>query len=338
MNADPLSAAVTGAASAPEPGLKALQKEHRILRRQLERSSAELARLENTKHTKETLLRQVILELQDSRADLEHKQRDLETALEQLQLTQTQLLESEKFAALGQLVAGVAHELNTPVGTGITVASTLADATDSFRQRLGQGPLRRSQLEEYLTTATDSTQLLLSNLQRAGSLIRTFKQVAVEQTQLEPQRFALLAYLEDVVRSLSPQLQNHPCQVSGKEVIIDSYAGAWAQIITNLVTNSLTHGYPAGEAGNLSLTVSPPQPNAADRCLTLRYSDDGCGMVPEVQARIFEPFFTTARQRGGTGLGLHIVYNLVTQTLQGKLAVETAPNQGTTVTITIPMP
>ncbi|MGB3512467.1 MAG: ATP-binding sensor histidine kinase [Microcoleaceae cyanobacterium] len=259
---------------------------------------------------------------------------ELSQALEDLKATQKQLVESEKMAALGGLVAGVAHEINTPIGTSITVASTLADETQNFTKAITQGQLKRSVLNNYLELAGESTQLMLSNLGRAGELIQSFKQIAADQSNLEHRRFSLKKYLKEISLSLAPQLKtSHTLTVEGDETIkINSYPGALAQVVTNLVTNSLTHGYPSGEVGKLVWEIC----QESDK-VQLKYSDDGCGIEEENLGKIFEPFFTTARSKGGTGLGLHIVYNLVTQKLQGTIEVHSQIDLGTKFVITIPL-
>ncbi|NER06997.1 MAG: GAF domain-containing sensor histidine kinase, partial [Okeania sp. SIO3C4] len=259
---------------------------------------------------------------------------ELSKALEDLKATQKQLVESEKMAALGGLVAGVAHEINTPIGTSITVASTLADETNNFIKALAQGQLKRSVLNKYLELAGESTQLMLSNLGRAGELIQSFKQIAADQSNLEHRRFNLKEYLKEIALSLAPQFTtDHTLTVEGDETIkINSYPGALAQVVTNLVTNSLIHGYPAEETGKLLLEVC----QESDK-IKIEYSDDGCGIEEENLGKIFEPFFTTARSKGGTGLGLHIVYNLVTQKLQGTIEVNSQIGLGTRFVITIPL-
>ena len=260
---------------------------------------------------------------------------ELSQALEDLRTTQKRLVESEKMAALGSLVAGVAHEINTPVGTSITVASTLADATQSFINAVEQGQLKRSTLNNYVEVAIESTNLILHNLQRAGELIQSFKQVAVDQANLEKRRFGVKSYLEEVLLSLAPQFKHagHTLSIEGDETItIDSYPGALAQIVTNLVVNSLIHAYQPGECGNLGLEIS--QQNQE---VIIQYSDDGCGIPQENLDKIFNPFFTTARNQGGSGLGLHIVHNLVTQKLQGTIDVHSEAGLGTLFIMKFPL-
>ncbi len=314
--------------------IKALNKDNRILRKRLERTTANLQHMEETKRSKESLLKTVISELQDSRQVLENKSNDLEITLEELRDTQERLVESEKLSALGQLVAGVAHEINTPVGTSITVASTLAEETTAFGNILAAGGLRKSQLQGYMAIALESSQLILNNLRRAGDLINNFKQVAVDQAHLEQRSFAIQAYSQQVFQSLSPQLHHHQWEVTGDEITLNSYPGLLAQVLTNLITNSLTHAYDPGESGQLRLTITQLDSNEIQMC----YRDDGRGIAPELLPRIYEPFFTTARRRGGTGLGLHILHNLITQHLQGQIQVQSQLGQGTEFTIQFPIP
>ncbi len=260
---------------------------------------------------------------------------ELSQALENLKATQKQLIESEKMAALGGLVAGVAHEINTPLGNGITAASTLAHETQLFVSAFEQGKLKKSALTAYLDIAAESSDLILSNLQRAGELIKSFKQVAVDQTNLEKRCFKLKIYLDEVLLSLKPKLKRTPHQVTvqgGEDISLESYPGALSQVVTNLVLNSILHGYKNTEAGHLQFDITL----SCDRVI-IQYSDDGCGIPPEHLNKIFEPFFTTARDRGGSGLGLHIVYNLVTQTLKGTIHCDSQVGYGTTFTLGLPL-
>ena len=259
----------------------------------------------------------------------------LSQALENLQAAQKQLVESEKMAALGSLVAGVAHEINTPVGTSITAASTLKHETTTFNHAVEEGKLKRSSLNNYLEVALVSTDLILNNLNRASDLIQSFKQVAVDSSHLEKREFAIVPYIEEILNSLAPKFKHTALTltVEGEnDIKIDTYPGAVAQIITNFVMNSLNHAYQPGEKGQLLFKISQQQNE-----VLIEYSDDGCGIPSENLTKIFEPFFTTARNQGGTGLGLHIVYNLVTQKLQGKIDVKSGVNLGTIFIIALPL-
>jgi C4-dicarboxylate-specific signal transduction histidine kinase len=229
----------------------------------------------------------------------------LSQALEELKTTQDQLVESKKMAALGSLVAGVAHEVNTPVGTSITLVSTLIDKTTALITTVEQGQLKRADLTNYLNIAKECGDIILTNLNSAAELVQSFKQVAVDQTNLEQRTIRVKVYLEETLFSLAPNLRQtlHTVAVTGDNAItIRSYPGALAQVVTNLVMNSLMHAYQPEEAGQMHFQVL----QEANQVI-IQYRDDGCGVPQEHLSRIFEPFFTTARHRGGTGLGLHIV-------------------------------
>lgn len=263
--------------------------------------------------------------------NLQEFNENLEELVEQrtaeLKATQKKLVESEKMASLGGLVAGVAHEINTPVGIGITAASLLADKTTEFFEIFKSGQMKRSQLEKFLDTAIQSSSMVLSNLTRAADLISSFKQVAVDQSTEEERTFNLKEYLSDVLISLRPKLKTtyHQVEIRGDEAIsVHTYPGALAQIITNLVINSLTHAYSPEDTGHLVFDFKQEEKE-----IILVYSDDGKGIPPENLRKIFDPFFTTKRGQGGSGLGLHIVYNLVTQKLNGTIECESQVGDGT---------
>jgi two-component system, NtrC family, sensor kinase len=318
-----------------ENEIQSLMKENRILQKKLTRSQENHAKLEETKRNKESRLNAVIVELQQSQAILEKKSTDLEQAFNQLSLMQDKLVEAEKMSALATLVTGVAHEINTPVGTSITLASTLADETAMLTTAFTQDQLTRSTLQDYLDIAAESTALLMANLSRAGDLIQSFKQVAVDQVILERRTFRVKEYLEEVLASLAPSLKKtpHTLTVTGDDSItINSYPGALAQIVTNFVTNSLTHAFGLNSHGTICIDISEYSGQ-----ILIHYNDDGSGIPPESLGKIFDPFFTTARHRGGTGLGLHIVYNLVTQKLQGKIEVDSQLDKGTSFKVLLPL-
>lgn len=314
--------------------IKQLNKEIRILNKKLERSETDRTRLEATNRSKESLLKRVICDLQEYQSILEKKSTDLEQAFNELTTMKDKLVETEKMAALGSLVAGVAHEISTPVGTSVTLASTLMEETRSLLTTVKTGQLKRSTLNNYLEVAQESTNLILNNLNRAGELVQSFKQVAVDQSSLEQRTFRVKHYLEEVVISLSPQFrkESHIVTIAGDDSLtIHSYPGALAQVVTNLITNSLIHGYSQHEKGHLCFNVAQQ-----NNQIVIQYSDDGCGIPTQILEKIFEPFFTTAREKGGTGLGLHITYNLVTQKLQGRIAVQSEVGKGVLFTIELP--
>ncbi len=277
-----------------------------------------------------------ITERKRGEAALRASEAQAQAALERLRTTQQQLVESEKMAALGGLVAGVAHEINTPIGIGITGASLLEQRTRELAAQLEGGGLKRKQLRRYLETATETSEMILANLQRAGELIQSFKQVAVDQSSEGRRRFEVHAYLRRVLISLRPELRRRPVTAlltGARGLKIVNYPGALAQVVTNLVMNSLTHAFAPGEAGTIEITLAAVE---GSDTLALEFADDGRGIPRENLAKIFEPFFTTQRGRGGTGLGLHLVYNLVTQRMGGTIRCESAPGQGARFFISLP--
>lgn len=261
-------------------------------------------------------------------------QKKVDEAVHELKLAQAQLIQNEKMASLGSGVAGVAHEINTPVGVGVTAASTLQSLSRGISEKFGSQTLTRSDLEHYLSATQECADIILRNMQRAASLIQSFKQVAVDQTGGQRRRFSMRRYIDEVLLSLAPQIKRapHPIVVSCPDSLtLDSYPGAIAQILTNLIGNSLVHAFPDGRSGRIEITAS----SDGDR-VTLAYSDDGVGVPPEHLSKLFEPFFTTRRSEGGSGLGLHIVYNLATQTLGGTIDVRSHPGEGLQVFIVFP--
>ncbi|MEO1653576.1 MAG: ATP-binding protein, partial [Bacteroidota bacterium] len=254
---------------------------------------------------------------------------------ELLNAAQEQLVESEKMAALGNLVAGVAHEINTPVGICVTAASRLDSKTKELKSLYKEGKMKRKNLEDFLEVNQEGNQIILSNLTRAADLVQGFKRVAVEQSSENKRVFNLKTYLEETVLALNPEFKNKPYKIeldAEEEIEINSYAGAFSQIITNLAMNSLIHGFRDKEAGTIGIKA-----RKNGQFLELIYHDDGNGMTEEVKNKIFEPFFTTNRDGGGTGLGMNIVYNLTVQKLGGKLALESELGEGTRFTFEIPL-
>jgi signal transduction histidine kinase len=259
-----------------------------------------------------------------------------ENALAELNATQQNLIDAERLAALGGLVAGVAHEVNNPIGISLTVASSFARRSEMFADELNSNtPLRRSQLDEFVRLSRDAAQQLVGNLQRAGELIQSFKQVAVDRSHAEQREFDLREATDQIVASLRPVLKKAPITVvidMPDDLIVNSYPGSYGQVLTNLFLNAANHAFPEGRTGTIGITATPRGSDAID----LIFADDGVGMTPEVQRQAFDPFFTTRRSEGGTGLGLHIVYNLVIQQLGGRIRLESRPGQGTTFRIIMP--
>jgi signal transduction histidine kinase len=259
-----------------------------------------------------------------------------EGALLELNTAQQNLIDAERLAALGGLVAGVAHEVNNPIGISLTVASSFSRRSEMFEAELrSDSPLRRSQLEEFVRTSRDAAQQLVANLHRAAELIQSFKQVAVDRSHAERRQFSLSEATDQIIASLRPVLKRSPIELSvdvPEGLVIDGYPGSYGQILTNLFLNAANHAFADGRAGAISISA---RPRGADD-VEIIFADNGAGMTPDVQRQAFDPFFTTRRNEGGTGLGLHIVYNLVTQQLGGRMMLDSRLGQGTTFRIIMP--
>jgi signal transduction histidine kinase len=258
-----------------------------------------------------------------------------ESALNDLREAQQNLIAAEKLAALGGLVAGVAHEVNNPIGISLTVASSFARRCDDFTREVSTGPLRRSRLDEFLEGGRDAANQLVANLQRAGELVQSFKQVAVDRSHAERRQFDLKESTEQIIASLRPVLKKSQIVLTvdmPAGVLMDSYPGSYGQVLTNLFLNSVIHAFPDGRDGHVVIEARQVDEDSVE----IFVSDDGVGMTEETQRRAMDPFFTTRRNEGGTGLGLHIIFNLVTQQLGGRLSFESKLGWGTRFRIAIP--
>lgn len=254
---------------------------------------------------------------------------------EQLMQSRERLIEAERLAALGRLVAGIAHEINTPIGIGVTASSHLTDKLRELSTQIDANTLTRRQLTEFAETFREGNEIILGNLQRAATLVRSFKQVAADQSHHERRRFALAEYIDGILLSLRPALKHSPHIVEvdcPRDLEMDSYPGALSQILTNLITNSLRYAFEPGQVGRLHIAAEA----SGDNEIRLVYADDGRGIPQDDIKRVFEPFFTTGRHIGGTGLGLHIVHNLVHNTLHGELHCDSPPGGGTRFEFILP--
>src|SRR6185436_9580971 len=259
-----------------------------------------------------------------------------ESALVELNTAQQNLIDAERLAALGGLVAGVAHEVNNPIGISLTVASSFARRSEIFETDLrSNGALRRSQLEEFVRTSRDAAQQLVANLHRAAELIQSFKQVAVDRSHAERRQFNLSEATDQIIAILRPVLKKAAITLSvdvPEGLVINGYPGSYGQILTNLFLNAANHAFADGRSGAITITARARGSDDVE----IIFADNGAGMTPDVQRQAFDPFFTTRRNEGGTGLGLHIVYNLVTQQLGGRMMLESRLGQGTTFRIIMP--
>lgn len=274
--------------------------------------------------------------VQERTSKLERANAELGEALESLKLAQNELVRAEKLAALGSLVAGVAHELNTPIGNSVTVASTLQHKTQEFGRAVASGKLMRSSLDSFLDDARTASDLLLRSLSQANDLVSSFKQVAVDQASAQRRRFDLRLVAEEVAVTLAPMLRKTPFKLDldlADNVVMDSYPGSIGQVITNLVTNALAHAFENRDHGLMQLKTW----RRGLHMVEMTFTDDGAGIPESDMKRVFDPFFTTRLGRGGSGLGLHIVYNLVTRVLGGRIQATSQVGVGTRFQISLPM-
>lgn len=270
-------------------------------------------------------------------AELTTSNAELSQALQTLQAAQRELVESEKLASLGRLVAGVAHELNTPLGNALTVVSTLDDRYRQLEQMLsGAVQLRRSTLEDLARDTRRAQDILQRNVQKAADLVRDFKQVAIDQTADLRRDFDLGKVVEDVLVMVEPSFKHTPFVIDTDlchGLVMNSYPGALGQVLTNLLMNALLHGFEGAVQGRVTVRCAPLNDTEAELSVT----DDGRGMDESVRRRIFDPFFTTKLGTGGSGLGMHIVHSIVTNVLGGQIEVKSSPGQGTQMLMRLPL-
>ncbi len=258
-----------------------------------------------------------------------------EIAYNELIKTKNSLVQTEKMAALGRLVAGIAHEVNTPLGITLTVASQLKGESIKLASMVEEGSLKKSQLVEFMDLACESSRLIFSNSKRASELIQSFKQIAVDQSSQIKRTFFLCEYLKEVLHSLNPKIKATSIDIKFhcSEIInMNSYPGALSQVITNLVLNAIIHAYDEKQKGTVSISAF-----MLDQNVEIKVTDNGYGIKQELLGKIFDPFFTTKQGQGGTGLGLNIAFNIVTQTLKGTISVTSEVNKGSCFTINIPI-
>jgi len=266
--------------------------------------------------------------------EVEERTKELKDSLTTLKETQDQLIESGKMAALGGLVAGVAHEINTPIGIGITAASHFTDITKTFSNKFTNGEITKREFTTYINDALENSDMILINMKRAAKLIQSFKEVAVDQSSENIRNFKIGNYIQEILVSLNPKFKRtkHKININlAEDFIVHSYPGALSQIMTNLIMNSLIHGFEEIETGLITIDI-----NRENETAIIEYRDTGRGIPACNIPIIFDPFFTTKRGQGGSGLGMHILFNLVTQTLQGKVECVDTSSKGVFFRIIIP--
>lgn len=259
---------------------------------------------------------------------------ELQTALDNLRIAQEDLIRSEKLAGLGSLVAGIAHELNTPIGNAVMVASSLQLMEKELRHALQAG-LKRSAFEQFLGELQESTDIIERNLRRAAELISSFKQVAVDQSSYQRRPFDLAEVLHELRLTMSPTLRKggvHLQEDTRPGLHMDSYPGPLTQVLMNIVNNAVMHAFTGYNDRQITIAAEQPGPDQ----IRITISDNGCGIDAVHQSKIFDPFFTTKLGQGGSGLGLHIVYTLVTGLLGGRISVQSEPGHGTRFEVLLP--
>lgn len=262
------------------------------------------------------------------------KQTELQRYLDELNMAQERLVGSEKMAALGGLVAGITHDVNTPIGIGVTATSFLQERLDQIEAAYKEKTLSPKALEEFIKDAKQSTSLLTSNLDRASELVASFKQIAVDQASEAVRTINFKEYLGEVIRSLHPKLKKTSHHINldcPEDLILNLPAGAISQIFTNLIMNSLIHGFEGIESGIIDIVIKEE-----DDEVIIDFKDNGNGVSKEQLEKLFDPFFTTKRDQGGSGLGTHITFNLVKQTLSGDIEVSSEINKGLHYHISFP--
>jgi signal transduction histidine kinase len=268
-------------------------------------------------------------------AALKESNQELLSTLEKLHQFQGQLVESEKMASLGDMVAGVAHEVNTPIGLGVTASTLLADRIEEITIAFEDKSLKSSQLKKFLHEGGENIAIIYRNLNRAANLISSFKKVAVDQSSEEARHFNVKELFTEVLLTLRPQLHNLPYIIDincPQDLTISSKPGPINQILINLIMNSIIHGFEGRDKGKITITVMP-----LSNQLNILFQDNGVGVAESIENKVFEPFTTTKRGEGGSGLGLHLVYNLVTQALGGTIVLNSELGKGVTVEINFPI-
>ena len=312
-------------------------KEFQELSNNLSTMAEAIQKREQSLHDKESELRNLNAELEqrvsDRTQELSATNEELKDTIKALNSTMDQLVQSEKLASLGSLVAGVAHELNTPIGNANVASSSLNDFARSIQDKLEQGSITKSSLNEFLDDAILATNITSRNLERAAELITSFKHVAADQSSSQRRKFSLSELLHENLITLHPQTKKKPVEIStdiDSEIKLDSYPGPLGQVLSNLIINALVHGFEDKQTGKILISAELVDENKITICV----EDNGKGIDFDKISRVFDPFFTTKLGQGGSGLGLHICHNIVTEILGGQIEVHSEPNRGTIFTLT----
>lgn len=319
----------------PESEVQEIHVLGRAINAMLDRIEQQINKLQHAEAEIRQLNQGLEQKISDRTQALKTSNQDLLNTLETLHQYQNQIVETEKMASLGQMVAGVAHEVNTPIGLGVTASTLMQDRLADIQIAFDEKKLTSNQLQRFLGESKENLGIIYRNLERAASLIRSFKQVAVDQSNENRRQFSVLQLVNEVLLSLRPNLKktHHEVIVECDEKLeIDSKPGPLNQILINLIMNSLIHAFENIEAGQIKIQIRVEQ----NRCI-VHYEDNGAGVPEHIKKRIFDPFVTTKRGEGGSGLGMHLVYNLVTQALNGKISLESTLGDGVRIDIDFPV-
>lgn len=311
-----------------------------------QQSADELGRLESAINQMLQERRRDLTELNAYRDNLENLVEDrteqlsaanteLVEALETLKRAQDELVRSENLAALGSMVAGIAHELNTPIGNGLVAASTIQERTEDVSTRLKAKQIRKSELDGFMDETSEASAIIVATLRRARDLVQNFKQVAVDRSSAQRRSFGLREVIEETLGTLQPTLRKLPFKIETSidtDVTMNSYPGPLGQILTNLVENAVKHGFDGRDSGIITIETE-----ILDGSVSIQVHDNGNGMPPAHIKRIFDPFFTTKLGKGGSGLGMSIVHRIATEVLGGRIDIQSAMGEGTTVSIILPL-
>lgn len=320
---------------------KKLDDQNLQLEQEVAKKTASLSRimLDLEQQKDELMIKQKELRLEnenrrEAESKLRSKNSELAESMRTLEMAKDQLVESERMASLGGLVAGIAHDVNTPIGVGVTAASFLQERLKALQTSYDDKKLTGKTMTTFLEEAQQTTELLMNNLNRASDLVASFKQVAVDQTSEAERDVELHQYLQEIVQSLAPKLKKTQHQIEIEcpaDMSIRCAPGVIAQIITNMIMNSLIHGFESMDQGQILIKLS-----ADEEQVYLHYQDNGKGLPPHMLEKHFDAFFTTRRGKGGSGLGTHIMYNLVTQTLKGRIQAFSEEGQGLNYEVQFP--
>lgn len=293
------------------------------------------AAIETREHEVTKLNQELERRVEERTEDLKQSNRELELTLQDLQLTQDQLVQSEKLSALGSLVAGVSHELNTPIGNSQMTSSTLSSSVRDIAARVKSNNLTQTSFNDFIDEMEQGTLIIERNLYRASELIHSFKQVAVDQASSKKRQFDLNQHIHDVLTTLHPMIKKAQIHVDAdipENIKIESFPGAISQVITNLIQNSIIHGFEGRTDGKITISARETD----EKHFQITVEDNGKGIDTKIQGSIYDPFFTTKRGSGGSGLGLHIVHNLTTKVLKGRTHVESELGKGTKIILNLP--